>query len=146
MLAKYYRLRAKWSDDADQTLTYANGARINVRLTPGKFVSGVWTPNTTITDDMGFNSGTIVAGGESEGDVQDNTSDADTSLKGYVELISDVSGTDGTLYLYLEESDTVDDFWISDGTDFDIINMRKVAALKVATSGVDQTSRRNFEF
>lgn len=143
MLAKYYRLRVL--NSTDQTLTYDNAARINVRMSPWKLVSGALSYGTTITDDLGFDGGeTIAAAGESEGDVQDNTSNLYWGINGFFEVIADATSTDGTVYLYLEESDDNTN-WPSDGVDFDIENhMILIAALNLSTTGTDQDASVNF--
>lgn len=143
MLAKYYRLRVV--NDTDQTLTYADGARVNVRISPWKLTSGALVYGTTIVDDIGFDAGeTIAADGQSEGDVQDNTSNLYLGINGFFEVISDLSSTDGTMYLYLEESDD-DTNWPSDGADFDITkHMILIAALGLSTDAVDEDASVNF--
>ena len=143
MLAKYYRLRVL--NSTDQTLTYDNDARINVRMSPWKLVSGALSYGTTIVDDLGFDAGeTIAANAESEGDVQDNTSNLYWGINGFFEVIADADSTDGTIYLYLEESDDQTN-WPSDGADFDITkHMILVAALNLSTLAVDQDASMNF--
>lgn len=143
MLAKYWRLRVL--NDTDQILTYDNGARINVRCSPWKLVSGPLAYGTTITDDLGFDAGeTIAADGESEGDVQDNTSNLYWGINGYFEVIADADSTDGTVYLYLEESDD-DSNWPSDAADFDIENhLTLITALALSTDAVDEKASKNF--
>jgi len=143
MLPKYYRLRVL--NSTDQTLTYDNAARVNVRMSPWKLVSGALSYGTTITDDLGFDAGeTIAAAGESEGDVQDNTSNLYWGINGFFEVIADADSTDGTVYLYLEESDDNTN-WPSDAADFDIENhMTLIAALELSTAAVDQDASMNF--
>lgn len=144
MLAPYWRLRVL--NSTDQTLTYADGARINVRMRPWKLVSGVLTYGTSIIDDMGFTTGTIVATGESEGDVQDNTSNLYWGITaGFFEVVADATSTDGTVYLYLEESDD-DSNWPSDAADFDIEKHLgpPIAALDLSTDAVDEDASTNF--
>lgn len=143
MLPKYYRLRVL--NSTDQTLTYNNDARVNVRMSPWKLVSGNLSYGTTITDDMGFEAaGTIAAAGESEGDVQDNTSNLYWGLNGFFEVIADADSTDGTVYLYLEESDDNSN-WPSDADDFVIDkHMTLVAALALSTDAVDEDASMNF--
>jgi len=143
MLPKYYRLRVL--NSTDQTLTYDNAARINVRMSPWKLVSGAVSYGTTITDDLGFDAGeTIAADGQSEGDVQDNTSNLYWGINGFFEVIADVSSTDGPVYLYLEESDDNSN-WPSDGADFDIEkHMILIAVLNMSTTAVDQDASTNF--
>jgi hypothetical protein len=144
MLAKFYRLRFLWI--ADQTLTFADGARVNVRMSPWKLLAGVLTFDTTITDDMGFTSGTIVTAGESEGGVNTNTSDLNWGIKGFFEVTADLSSTDGSGYLYLEESDDNIN-WPSDAADFDILtDMRLVGVVTLSTDAVDEDHSVNFEF
>lgn len=144
MLAKYWRLRMKW--DADQTLTYDNGARIAIRMTPWKIASAAVSYDTTITDDLGFGSGeTIVDEGEVEGTVQDNTSNLYWAIKGYFEITADATSTDGTAYLYLEESDD-NTHWPSDCSDFHIASLTPIAVLSLSTDAEDENAATNFEF
>ncbi len=145
MLAKFWRLRFYWV--ADQTLTFADGARVNVRSAPWKpHATNFLEYGTTITDDMGFTSGTIATTGESEGDVNDNTSNLYWGIKGFFEVIADLSSTDGSGYLYLEESDD-DTNWPSDAADFDILtDMRLVGVVTLSTDAVDEDHSVNFEF
>jgi hypothetical protein len=143
MLAKYWRLRIV--NKTDSILTYADGARVNIRMTPWKWVSGALSYATTITDDMGFTTGTIAVDGESEGDTNNNITNLYLGIKGFFEVIADLSGTDGTVYLYLEESDD-DTNWPSDAADFDITkHMRLIAALELSTDAVDEDASMNFE-
>lgn len=143
MLAKYWRLRVV--NKTDQILTYANAARVNVRMMPWKLVSGVLTYGTVITDDMGFTAGTIAIDGESEGDVQDNTTNKYWGIEsGFFEVIADADSTDGTIYLYLERSDDNVN-WPSDAADFDIEkHMTLVCALELSTDAVDEDASKNF--
>lgn len=143
MLAKYYRLRVL--NDTDQILTFNNDARINVRMSPWKLVTGTLSYGTTITDDMGFvAASTIAIGAESEGDVTDNTANLYWGINGFFEVIADVNSTDGTVYLYLEESDDNAN-WPSDADDFEIEkHMILVAALNMSTLAVDQDASMNF--
>lgn len=145
MLAKYYRLRMKWV--ADQTLTYDTAARIAIRLSPWKLTSGALVYGTTITEDLGFGAGeTIVTTGEVEGSVIDNTSNLYLGVKGYFEMTADANSTDGTAYLYIEESDDNTN-WPSDQADFDCaIDLRLVATLTFSTDAEDETRGTNFEF
>jgi hypothetical protein len=142
MLAPYWRLRIL--NSTDQTLTYADGARINVRMRPWKLTSGDLAYGASIVDDMGFTTGTIVATGESEGDVQDNTTNIYWGINGFFEVIADLNSTDGAVYLYLEESDDNTN-WPSDAADFDIEkHMTMIAALELSTTAVDQDASINF--
>jgi len=145
MLAKYWRLRMYWN--ADQTLTYNNAARIAIRMSPWKLVSGELSYGTPITEDLGFGSGeTIVNTGEVEGSVVDNTSNLYWGVKGYFEIIADVNSTDGTGYLFLEESDDNSN-WPSDQADFDCLaDLRLVAVLALSTDAEDESRGKNFEF
>lgn len=145
MLAKYYRLRMKWV--ADQTLTYDAAARITIRLLPWKITAGALVYGTVITDDLGFSAGeTIATTGEVEGTVVDNTANLYLGIKGYFEMIADVSSTDGTAYLYLEESDDNSN-WPSDQADFDCaIDLICIATLTFSTDAADEDRAVNFEF
>ena len=144
MLAKYWRLRFKWV--ADQTLTYASAARVDVAMIPWKMTSGAMAYGSEITDDMGFTSGTIVTTGETEGDVQDNSSNLFLGIKGTFKIIADVSSTDGNGYLYVEES-TDNSIWPSDQADFDTaLDLRLVSVLTLSTDAVDEGRATNFEF
>lgn len=143
MLAPYWRLRVV--NKTDQTLTYADGARVNVRMRPWKLIVGVLDYGASIVDDMGFTAGTIAVDGESEGDVQDNTTNKYWGITaGFFEVIADLSSTDGTVYLYIEESDDNVN-WPSDAADFDIEeHMTQVCLLPLSTTAVDQDASKNF--
>lgn len=145
MLAKFYRLRMQWV--ADQTLTFNDGAYIAIRMMPWELVSGTLTYGTVITDDLGFGAGeTIVTIGEVEGTVIDNSTNLYYGIKGYFEVAADLSSTDGTAYLYLEESDDNVN-WPSDQADFDIDeDLRLIATLTLSTDAVDESRGTNFEF
>jgi hypothetical protein len=143
MLAKYYRLRMSWV--ADQTLSFDTGAVIAIRLSPWKIASGALSYGATITDDLGFSAGeTIVNTGQVEGTVIDNTSNLYWGIKGYFEMIADVTSTDGYAYLYIEESDDNTN-WPSDQADFDISDLRLVAVLAFSTDANDEDRAVNFE-
>ena len=145
MLAKYYRLRLQWV--ADQTLTFNDGAYIAIRMLPWKLTAGALVYGTVITDDLGFGAGeTIVTTGEVEGTVVDNTSNLYLGVKGTFKMAADISSTDGTAYLFLEESDD-NSTWPSDMADFDCdIDLRLIAVLTMSTDAVDETRAVNFEF
>ena len=143
MLAKYWRLRVL--NSTDQTFIFNAGGKITVRASPWKISSGALVYGTTIVDDLGFDVGeTIAAAGESEGDVQDNTSDLFWGINGFFEVIANANGTDGTVYLYLEKSDDNTN-WPSDGADFDITkHMILVAALELSTDAINEDASINF--
>ena len=144
MLAKYYRVHVYW--EADQTLTYNNGARVAIRMCPWKLSSGDLSYGTTITEDVGFGAGdTIATTTSSEGSVNDNTSNLYWGIKGYFEITADQNSTDGDAYLYLEESDDNSN-WPSDQADFDITDLRLVATLPFSTDAEDEDRAVNFEF
>jgi len=145
MLAKYWRLRVL--NDTDQTLTYNDGARINVRCLPWKLSSGDLSYGTVITDDFGFGAGdSLTAAAEAEATFVDNTSNLYWGIKGYFEVTADLTSTDGTVYLYLEESDDNSN-WPSDQADFDIEeDMILVCALALSTDAADENRGKNFEF
>jgi hypothetical protein len=144
MLAKYWRLRMRW--DADQTLTYDNGARIAIRCGPWKIASGNLSYGTVITEDLGFGAGeTIADEGQVEGSVVDNTSNLFWGIKGIFQLTADANSTDGTAYLYLEESDD-NSTWPSDADDFEITDLRSIATLTLSTDAEDEDRMTNFSF
>jgi len=149
MLAKYWRLRMRW--EADQTLTYNDGARIAVRCSPWKLTSeGALSYGTTIVldDDNWATWGTgqtIADDGEVESDVTDNTSNLYFGVNGYFELTADADSTDGTAKLYLEESDDNTN-WPSDQADFAITDLSLVCVLEMSTDAVDESRGKNFSF
>ena len=104
MLAPYFRFRVL--NSTDQTLTYDDGARISVKWVPWKFTSGARVDGSAVTQNTDFlNTGeSIAAAAESEGAVVDNTTDLNLGLKGIFEVTADLTSTDGTVYLYMEES------------------------------------------
>lgn len=131
--------------DADQTLTYDNGARVAIRLSPWKLSSGAVSYGTTITEDLGFSAGeTIADEGEVEGSVNDNTSNLYWGIKGYFEMTADANSTDGNAYLHIEESDDNTN-WPSDLADFSINDLRLVAVLPFSTDAEDEKRAVNFE-
>lgn len=146
MLGKYYRLRGRWV--ADQTLTYDNGARIAIQFVKWKLLSGVLTFSAQVTEDLGFGSGeTIATTGEVEqATPTDNTTDLYWGVKGTLKVIADANSTDGTFYLYLEESDD-NSLWPSDMADFDCDrDLRLLCAMAFSTDAEDETRAVNFEF
>jgi len=149
MLAKYWRLRLKW--DADQTLTYNDGARIAVRCSPWKVgADGALTYGATIVldDDNWATWGageTIADEGEVESDVTDNTSNLYYGVNGYLEMTADADSTDGNAYLYLEESDDNTN-WPSDQADFAVTDLILVCVLPFSTDAVDESRGKNFSF
>lgn len=146
VLAKYWRLRVV--NSTDQTLTYDNAARVSVIMTPWKMTSGAMAYGTNITDNTAFldTGGSIAAAAESEGSVQDNSSNLYVGIKGIFEVTADVTSTDGTVYLYLEESPDNTN-WPSDQADFDCDeDLRLIATLTLSTDAEDEDRAVNFEF
>lgn len=150
MLAKYYRLRL--ANMTDQDFTYNNGARILVRMTPWKLVDGVLTYGTSIVLDdddwTTWGAGEVLSAStdeQAESTVVDNTSNLYWGIKGYFEMTADANSTDGSVYLYLEESDDNTN-WPSDCGDFSIgYHMRAIAILVFSTGSEDQKAGVNFE-
>lgn len=143
MLAKYWRLHLK--NSTGQTLTYAEGARIAVRMSPWKMVNGVLTYGTTITDDMGFGTGeTIANAAVVEGTVQDNTTNVYWGINGFLSVLHDVAAADGYVYLYIEESDDNTN-WASDCTIFNVdLHAKLIGTLDLDNTDVDQSHGVNF--
>jgi len=137
MLPAYWRLRVR--NSTDQTLTYNEAARINVIVTPWKMTSGAMAQGVNISDDLGFDAGeNIAVNGESEGDVQTNTSNLYIGFTGIFQVIADVTSTDGTVDLYMEVSPDNTN-WPSDQADFDITtDCILLAKLAMSTDDVDE--------
>ncbi len=144
MLAPYFRFQAKWV--ADQTLTYNNAARVEVNTILWKMSSGARVVKAEDTDDFGFiAAGTWATTVIKETTRIDNSSDLYIGGNGTLEVIADVDSTDGSMYLYLEES-MDDTIWPSDGSDFDIdLHCKLVCVLTLSTTAVDQSAYKNFE-
>jgi len=147
MLSKYWRLHVV--NNSDQTLTYADGARISVIMTPWKMTSGAMAYGSNITDNTAFlNTGETLAnsGASTEGTVQDNSSNLYIGVKGIFEITADLTSTDGDFVLYLEESPDNTN-WPSDQDDFDITkDCTPVAVLEMSTDAADADRAVNFEF
>jgi hypothetical protein len=146
MLGKYYRLRGRWV--ADQTLTYDSGARIAIQFVKWKLTSGVLEWSAQVTEDLGFSAGeTIATTGEVEqATPTDNTTDKYWGVKGTLKVIADATSTDGTFFLYIEESDD-NTLWPSDMADFDCdTDLRLLCSLTLSTDAVDESRAINFEF
>lgn len=143
MLPKYYRFRLLWI--ADQTLTYANAARVTISFMQWKLSSGNLAYKAEQTDNFGFTTGTIVTSGEVESTVVDNSSDLYWGLKGTLKVIADVNSTDGTMYMYVEFSED-NSYWPSDKADFDINDLLQICALDMSTDAEDEERAKNFKY
>lgn len=144
MLPKFYRFRCLW--EADQTLTYANGARVEIDVQPWKMTSaGALSYGTLIEDNFGFTSGTIVDDGQVESSVIDNTSNLHLGFEGTLKVIADVDSTDGTMTLFIEKSD-LNDKWPSDLADFDIQDLVPICVLPMSTDAEDEGRAKNFRY
>ncbi len=142
MLSAYWRLRAIWV--ADQTLTYANAARVTVALIPWKITSGAMAQESEITDNFGFTAGTWATTVQKETAVQTNTVNLFIGATGTLKVVADVNSTDGTMSLYLEQS-TDNSIWPSDEADFDIDDLVLICALDMSTDAEDEGRAKNFE-
>ena len=146
MLAKYYRFHVL--NSTDQTLTYDSAARISVSYIPYKFVAGVLTYAEMVTDAAAFltTGGSIAATVSAEGTVVDNSTNLYLGLcSGLFKVIADVDSTDGTIYLYIEESPDNTN-WPSDQADFNLTeDCRMIAALTLSTDAEDEARACNFE-
>jgi len=145
MLPAYWRLRTK--NSTDQTLTFNDGGRLNVVVTPWKITSGAMAIGANITDDMGLEAGgSIAAGAELEGDVQDNTANLYCGFTGVFQAIADLTSTDGTVDLYMEFSPD-NSVWPSDQADFDITtDCILLARLNLSTDAEDEGRAMPIEF
>ena len=144
MLPMYYRFRIYW--DANQTLTYNNGARVSVTFIKWKLSSGNLSYSSEGSDDFGVGAGdTIADEGQEEATVIDNSSDLYWGLHGTLEVTADQNSTDGTMYLYVEESTDNND-WPSDQADFDITDLHLLCSLPMSTDAEDEDRAKNFVY
>ena len=145
MLSAYWRFRV--CNSTDQTITYNSGGRITVKVIPWKMTSGAMAQGAAITDDMDLEAeGSLAAAGEKEGDVQTNTANLYIGFTGVFQVIADVTSTDGTMDLYMEQSpdNTV---WPSDQADFDITtDCILLARLTMSTDAEDEGRACCIEF
>jgi len=144
MLGKYFRFRVL--SDLDLTLTYNDGAVIEVTWIPWKFSSGDRSNGAEVKHNSDFltTGETLAAAAETEGAVVDNSSDLYLGLNGTFRVVADLTSTDGTMYLYVEES-TDNSIWPSDQADFDIEkHMTFVCALEMSTDAADEGAAKNF--
>jgi len=138
MLPAYYRFRVL--NSTDQTLTYNNGARVEVRITPWKMTSGAMAQGAEISDTTSIlNAGeSIAAAAEAEGDIHDNTSNLYIGFTGTFKVVADQNSTDGTVYLFMEGS-TDNSVWPSDAADFDVIkDCTLICAMELSTDAEDE--------
>ena len=146
MLPRYYRFRVV--NSTDQTLTFDNDAKIEIKIIPWKFVSGAVAQGTEISDtaDLLTSGETLTANSETEGAVINNSVNQHIGFTGTFYGKADVTSTDGTLDLYLEGS--VDSSrWPSDLADFDIVtDMILIAKLTLSTDAVDEDRAIDIEF
>jgi len=127
-----------------QTMTYADGARIAIRLSLWKIVAGAKVDRAIITENLGFGAGTIVDDGEVEGTAFDNTAEFQWGGHGTFETTHDLATGDGVCNLYLEFSDS-DGNWPSDTDEFKIEDLIKIAVLPIDPDAVDESRSVNFE-
>jgi len=142
MLAKYYRFRVL--NSTDQTITYNSDGRIELAWIPWKYTSGAVAIAAEVTQSIIIADGSLAAAAEAEGAVVDNSSNLYVGLKGTFRVIADVTSTDGTMYLYMEES-TDNTIWPSDQADFAIANdLIFVCSLAMSTDATDEGRAKNF--
>lgn len=101
-LSKFYKFILV--NNTNVTLTYANGARVSLHITK-KYITpatGKVFYVTTVVDNFGFTSGTIVDGAEVGTADIDNTSDLYLGAEVQLEVAHDLAATaTGSLDLYL---------------------------------------------
>ena len=142
MLAKYYRFRVL--NSTDQTITYNSDGRIELAWIPWKYTSGAVAIAAEVTQTLIIADGSLAAAAEAEGAVVDNSSDLYVGLKGTFRVVADADSTEGTMYLYMEES-TNNTVWPSDQADFAIAaDLIFVCALAMSTTSTDQGRAKNF--
>ena len=144
MLGKFWRLRM--INATGSIMTYADGARIAIRLMPWKITSGELAYGTVITETLGFTSGTIAVDGEVEGTVVDNSSTLYFGMTGTFKVTHNLDAAKGDCKLYLEYSDA-DGNWPSDSTNtpFAITDLILLVTLPIDNSAVDVSRSVNFE-
>ena len=138
MLPEFYRFRVV--DNTDQTLTYNDGARVELHITPWKMTSGAMAQGEIISDTADFltTAETIAAAAQVEGAVHDNTSLLHIGFTGIFYVKADVTSTDGTVDLYIEFS-TDNSRWPSDLADFDVTtDCILLGKLTLSTDAVDE--------
>ncbi len=138
MLPEFYRFRVL--NSTDQTFTYDNAARIEVHITPWKMTSGAMAQGALIEDTTALlDSGeTLAAAAQTEGGVQDNTSNLYIGFTGLFYCIASANSTDGTMDLYLETSYD-NSLWPSDLADFSITaDCTLLGRLKLSTDAEDE--------
>lgn len=140
MLSAYWRIRM--INETGQTMTYAEAARIAIRMQEWKLVNGVLTRNTVITENLGFGSGTIADNGEVESAVVTNSGNW-WGVHGIFLVLHDLDAASGVCRLYSEGADS-DGNWPSDSDDFVITDLTQVAVLPIDNSAVDKSRSINF--
>ncbi len=150
MLPEFYRFIVL--NSTDQTLTYDNAARIELSITPWKMESGAMVQGPIISDTTVFlNVGdTLIATGIATGSIIDNTSNLYIGFTGTFYGKADVSGTDGTLDLYVEFATGANpsaDRFPSDMSDFDVTkHCILLATLQLSTTAVDEDAAVNVRY
>lgn len=146
MLPEFWRFRVV--NSTDQTFTYNNAARIETHVTPWKMTSGAMAQGTVISDTTAFlnTGGTLAANAETEGGVNDNTSNLFIGFTGLFYCIADANSTDGTMDLYLEMSHD-NSHWPSDYADFDVDeDLILIAKLTMSTDAEDEGRATAIQF
>lgn len=145
MLPAYWRLRVV--NNTDQTITYNDGGRLSVIVTPWKVGDSGMEQGSNITDDLDLEAGgSIAAAATKEGDVQTNTSNLYIGFTGIFKVVADVTSTDGTVDLYIEFSPDNTN-WPSDQADFDVtMDCTLLAKLNMSTDAEDEGRACNISF
>ena len=111
-------------------------------MTPWKLTNGALVYGTAITDDIG-QTATIADDAETEGDVQDNTSNLYLGVLGTFEVTHDLDAAAGEYRLYYEHCED-NSSWPSDASDFVITDLIQVCVLNIDNSAVDKSRSKNF--
>ena len=141
MLAKYFRFRVL--NSTDQTITYDNAGRLDLAWIPWKYSSGAVAMGAEVTQGILAGGESLAAAAQDEAAVVDNSTDLYVGLKGTFRVVADVNSTDGTVYLYMEES-TDNTIWPSDQADFEITDLTFVCAVALSTDADDEARAKNF--
>jgi len=140
MLNKYWKLH--FVNESGQTMTLAEGAIIEVRISPWKFANGAKVDGDVILEDLG-QTATIANGARTVGDAVDNTVDKFIGAIGTAEITHDVDAALGQYRIYYESCDD-GTHWPSSASNFVVTDLIEILPIAVDNSAVDKSRSRNF--
>jgi len=151
MLSKYYDFAVV--NNSGQTLDYAAGGRINLKVTPFYIDSstGKVTFGTTVEDDCGFDgTDTLADGAEVTSSQIDNSSNLYTGAQVQLEITHDegTAADDGQFDIYLGRGDTSGELPSDAGaySEAEAGNMTYVGALVWHSDTIDDDTIRSRVF